>query len=321
VARNTTDYLGRINRVLDYIDGHLDEALDLGKLAAVAHVSPWHFHRVFQAFTAETLAERVRRRRVEIAAGRLVAEPSETALAIALDAGFASAEVFTRTFRAHFGVTPTAWRRGAYLDWARDHDVQLRKIRQANRKAYQELAKAFRQDPGVWPIGRHASNGRKGAKPMNVEIKTLPETRVAYMRYTGPYGSPAITEMWMRFDRWCQAQGYMTPRRRMYGIAQDNPSLTAPDKLRYDACIEVDDAFRPSGEIGVQTIWGGRYACTKFTGTAPDISPAWMRFIREWLPQSRVEPAHHPAIELYDTDFTIDPKTFAFSCLLCMPVR
>jgi DNA gyrase inhibitor GyrI len=46
-----------------------------------------------------------------------------------------------------------------------------------------------------------------------------------------------------------------------------------------------------------------------------------MRFIREWLPGSRLEPARHPAIELYDTDFTIDPKTFAFSCLLCMPVR
>jgi DNA gyrase inhibitor GyrI len=38
-----------------------------------------------------------------------------------------------------------------------------------------------------------------------------------------------------------------------------------------------------------------------------------MRFIREWLPGSRLEPARHPAIELYDTDFTIDPKTFAFS--------
>ena len=32
-------------------------------------------------------------------------------------------------------------------------------------------------------------------------------------------------------------------------------------------------------------------------------------------------PDHAPAIELYDTDFTIDPKTYAFSCLLCMPVK
>ena len=157
--------------------------------------------------------------------------------------------------------------------------------------------------------------------PMKVEIRNLPETRVAYMRYVGPYGSPAITEMWIRFGRWCEGQGFTTPRRRMYGVSQDNPHLTAPEKQRYDACVEVSDAFKPTGEIGVQTIWGGRYACASFTGTSADISEAWMRFIRDWLPQSRLEPAHHPAIELYDTDFSIDPKTLAFSCLLCMPVR
>ena len=104
------DYVARINRVFDYIDEHLADPLDLAKLAAVAFVSPWHFHRVFQALTGETLADRVRRRRVEVAATRLLAQPPAPALTIALDVGFGSPEVFTRAFRAHFGVTPTAWR-------------------------------------------------------------------------------------------------------------------------------------------------------------------------------------------------------------------
>jgi AraC family transcriptional regulator len=127
--------------------------------------------------------------------------------------------------------------------------------------------------------------------------------------------------MWQRFDGWAQAQGLMSPRRRMYGVSQDSPKLTAPDKLRYDACVEVDDKFKPSGEVGVQTIRGGRYACAKFTGTAAEIAEAWMRFIREWLPTSRLQCDDAPALELYDTDFSIDPKTYAFSCLLCMPVK
>jgi AraC family transcriptional regulator len=312
------DYVARINRVFDYIDAHLAEPLDLATLAAVACVSPWHFHRVFQALTGETLADRVRRRRVELAAMRLVADPSVAALTIALDVGFGSAEVFTRAFRAHFAVTPTAWRRGANRAWARRHDAQLRKIRQANRKRNQAAATGFNLGLGGWPVGHHA---KTGGRPMDVEIKTLPEARVAYMRYVGPYGSSAITEMWQRFNDWAQAQGLMSPRRRMYGVSQDNPKLTAPDKLRYDACVEVDDKFKPSGDIGVQTIRGGRYACAKFTGTAAEISEAWMRFMRDWLPGSRLQPDDAPAIELYDTDFTIDPKTYAFSCLLCMPVK
>src|SRR5215469_15722355 len=131
ISRHT--YLARINRVIDHIDGHLAEPLDLAVLAQVAHFSSWHFHRVFQSMTGETLADRVRRRRLEVAAGRLLFLPPEPVLAIALDVGFGSAPVFTRTFRAHFGVTPTEWRRGAFRAWADDRRVQLSKIHQADR--------------------------------------------------------------------------------------------------------------------------------------------------------------------------------------------
>jgi AraC family transcriptional regulator len=125
--------------------------------------------------------------------------------------------------------------------------------------------------------------------------------------------------MWMRFAAWANDAGLMNPRPRMFGISQDNPQLTAPDKCRYDACIPVDDGFKPAGEIGVQTLWGGRYACTTFTGIPSEIHEAWMAFTRELL--ARYQPADHPAIEIYEPNFTVDPKTGAFSCLLAVPVR
>jgi AraC family transcriptional regulator len=324
-------YTAHVNRVVDYIDAHLAEPLDLETLAEVAHFSPWHFHRLFQALTGETAADRVRRRRLETAAARLLASPPESALSIALDVGFGSAEVFTRAFRAHFGVTPTAWRRGGYRAWARKHGVQLRKIHQADRKANQATTIGFSQDGDLWPHGRHRrkANGKpatgkakgKRGRAMNVEMRTLPETRVAYMRHTGPYGSSTITKMWQRFAEWCDANGLLKPRPTMYGISQDSPKLTAPDKCRYDACVPVGADFQPKDEIGVETIAGGRYACARFTGTAAEIHAAWMRFIGQWIPDSGYQCDNRPALELYEPDFTIDPKTGAFSCLLCMPVR
>ena len=289
-----------INRVIDYVDAHLGEALDLRALASVAHVSPWHFHRVFQALTGETPAEMVRRRRLEIAANRLLAVPAPTALAVALDVGFGSPEVFTRTFRSHFGMTPTAWRRGGFVDWARMHHIELRKIHQADRKARQAAAIAFRHDPELWPPGRHPRGGRnssprRGGARMNVEIKSLPETRVAYMRHVGPYGSSSITRLWLRFADWCAAEGLMAPRRpMMFGVSQDIPGITPPERCRYDACVEVDDTFKAKDDVAVQTIWGGRYACTRFTGTAGDIHDAWMSFLKGWLPQSRYQCDDHP---------------------------
>ena len=49
-------YRKRINRVIFHIEAHLGEPLRLDDLARVAHFSPFHFHRIFAAFTGESLA-------------------------------------------------------------------------------------------------------------------------------------------------------------------------------------------------------------------------------------------------------------------------
>ena len=72
--RSRAEYDGRMHRVLEHIDRRLDQPLDLETLADVAHFSPFHFHRLFSAWMGETLGDYLRRRRVEIAATRLVAD-------------------------------------------------------------------------------------------------------------------------------------------------------------------------------------------------------------------------------------------------------
>jgi AraC family transcriptional regulator len=154
-----------------------------------------------------------------------------------------------------------------------------------------------------------------------VEIKILPETRVAYMRFVGPYGSPRIVDLRNQFGFWCQRQGLLSPNRRMFGIAQDNPNITPPGRTRYDACIQVEEDFQPGGEIGVQTIPGGRHGCVLFTGTTDEIRPAWIRFLTRTLPDAGLEPDLAPAIEAFLPHFVVDPVTSTFSCRLCIPLR
>jgi len=315
-------YLARINRVFDYIDSHLADSLDLDALADVAHFSPYHFHRVFKALAGETLAGRVRRRRVEVAATRLIAMPESMASTIALDVGFASPEVFTRAFRGYFGMTPTAWRRGGYLEWAAMRHATLSKIRQAESKRHQAVLEAIRKDSGIWPHGHIPTCGDTS---MHVEISNIPDARVAYMRHVGPYGSAGISQLWQRFGGWCRDQGLIPPPRIMYGLCLDNPGMTPADKLRYDACIEVGDDFKPQGEIGVTTLKGGRYACASFTGTAADIAGAWGRFVSDWLPGSgyAIDTSDEArcAAERYGVNFTMDKNTGVFHCELCLPVK
>lgn len=316
--RHRQTYLARINRVLDHIGAHLTDPLDLATLASVAHFSPWHFHRLFQAMTGETLADCVRRLRLEAAAHRLVRRPADAVLTIALEVGFGSAEVFSRAFKAHFGVTATAWRRGAWRVHSDLRSDQLSKIRQAQRNLAQDLAAWPQHHADTPPAGRKT---HEETAPMQVELKTLPAMRLAYMRWTGPYGHPGITRTWERFAAWCGTHGVGTPRSQTYGIAQDDPEITPADKCRYDCCVAVDGQFRPSGELGVQDFAGGRFACARFTGTGADIQDAWMNLYGKWLPASGLQGDDGPCVEIYDADFAVDPLTGRFSCWLCVPVR
>jgi AraC family transcriptional regulator len=54
-------YEARMHRVLEHIERHVDQPLDLEALAAVANFSPFHFHRLFAAWTGERLGDYVRR--------------------------------------------------------------------------------------------------------------------------------------------------------------------------------------------------------------------------------------------------------------------
>jgi transcriptional regulator GlxA family with amidase domain len=51
---NQAEYSARMHRVLEHIDRHLDQELDLRALARVANFSAFHFHRVFFSWTGET---------------------------------------------------------------------------------------------------------------------------------------------------------------------------------------------------------------------------------------------------------------------------
>ncbi len=139
-------YVARINRVLDHIQSHLDGPLELQTRAAVAHFSPFHLHREFEALASKTLADRVRRLPLEAAAQRLLIQPSRLALSVALEMGFASYEVFTRAFKTHVGVPPTAWRRGAWRDFFEARKAHLSRIHEAQRKPRQAAAQCIGDD-------------------------------------------------------------------------------------------------------------------------------------------------------------------------------
>ncbi|MDL2213703.1 AraC family transcriptional regulator, partial [Bacteroides sp. OttesenSCG-928-N06] len=100
------EYRARINRVMDYIDQHLDQSMELKTIADIANFSPFHFHRIFSFLIGETPIDYIQRLRVEKAAWKLREATPETITEIAYGCGFGSVSLFSRTFKKHFGMTP-----------------------------------------------------------------------------------------------------------------------------------------------------------------------------------------------------------------------
>jgi AraC family transcriptional regulator len=293
------EYERRVHRVMTYIDRHLDEPLDLESLAAVAHFSAFHFHRLFRAWTGETLGDYLRRRRVETGALRLLTQPRSTVLEVALAVGFGSGEAFARAFKLRFGVTPSAWREERNPD-------------QADRSLDQAVGSVD------FDHGFPATPWTEDTPMTTVSLIDLPPTPVAYRRYTGPYGQP-VARFWMeRMAPW-MAENDLFGRER-YGIAHDDPTIADPAQCRYDACVSLDPAVVVSGAPMRTVLPGGRYACTRFEGTVDEIDAAWQRMLVGWLPASGLQLDARPLLEHYPIESRFDAATGVFDCNICIPV-
>ena len=153
---------------------------------------------------------------------------------------------------------------------------------------------------------------------MKVKIVERQPVKVAYFCHVGPYGQP-ISEFWLKtLAPWMVTNNLLGQTR--YGICHDDPGITAPDKCRYDAGIEVPRDFTATGNALATTVPGGKYAVAEFRGKSNNVAGVWAALLRDWLPASGMQLDSRPFFEYYSRDSTYDPKTGVFDCDLCIPV-
>ena len=258
-----TSYQERILRVLVHIQQHLDGPLQLEELARIACFSPYHFHRIFRGMVGESLASHVRRLRLERAALRL--KQSKAAIIdLAFDAGFQTAESFTRAFKEQFGCTPSHYRK-------RGNEPMKSSI------------------PSLQPL-------HDGRQP-EVWVVQLPERRVAFVRHIGPYEECGKT--WEALCMWAGPRGYLQPGVEFIGLCHDDPDVTPSGNIRYDACIGIDQAIAPEGIIGTQVLAGGLFARTTHFGSYTRLSETYAMLCGQWAPANKYELRSLPSREIY----------------------
>jgi AraC family transcriptional regulator len=102
-------HLNRMEESISYIEQHLISFLNLPDIAQYVYLSPYHFHRMFQVITGESVKTYIRKRRLSLAADDLLHTQSRI-LDIAIYYGYSSHEAFTRSFKQVTEKTPDQYR-------------------------------------------------------------------------------------------------------------------------------------------------------------------------------------------------------------------
>ncbi|MEC9372236.1 MAG: AraC family transcriptional regulator [Planctomycetota bacterium] len=272
------DYRRRIEGVLRHIQLHLDEPMTPEELAGLAHISKYHFHRVFSGMVGESVGEHVRRLRLERAAGAL-RRTDDSVIQIALASGYNAHEPFTRAFKAHFGMTPSEHREG---NGALVFPEAPNRIHYGPDDAVSRFVPLMRENPME-----------------KIERRTLEPMRLLAARHEGSYRG--IGAAFGRLFGWAGPRGLVGPFVKTIGVYYDDPRAVEESSLRSDACIGLGPNVKVEPTDGLRIIEtpGGECAVATYRGPYERIDEAYEWLFGTWLPESGLAVRDEPVMEIY----------------------
>ncbi|MCP5079676.1 MAG: AraC family transcriptional regulator [Psychromonas sp.] len=251
----------RMKQVMSYIETHLDDNPTLKELSAIACYSEFHFQRLFQAFVGEAIHSYKRRLLLERAVHHL-RYSQLTITDIALQSGFETSSAFNKAFKKRFNHAPSTIRT--------QHDI----------------------DTQYMPVTD------KRSLKMKADIQQIKDIAVISARGTGEY-SDAAKIAWETLMPFAYGNRLMQKETRSFGIGHDNPHVTNNEKLRYDACLNLEADISEYPALQKQVITGGKYALFIHKGSYENLSQSYNFIYNEWLMNSEFELRDLPCFEEY----------------------
>lgn len=308
--RSKQEYIYRINKVMDYIEKHIDQPLTLNELADVACFSSFHFHRIFTYLTGETPIAFTQRLRIEKAAQLLRNNQALSVSEIAFMCGFSSLSLFSRTFRKTFGVTSREFRK--------EDRIVLAKNGVYFSKQGKLVSKNGKNNPAIMPELCPVEFKQLFFMETKIEVKQLPDMRVIYCRHTGPFHE--IGKAYQKLARWAAPRDlYEEGKTKSMTVTHDDPAVTDISKIRQSACILVDKDVEPEGEFGKMTVSGGKFVVGRFELGVSDFEQAWNTMC-DWFTESGYKQAEGSTFELYHNDIKPEKTGAQFVVDICIPV-
>ncbi|GAA1826134.1 AraC family transcriptional regulator [Agromyces salentinus] len=253
--------IAELNRLVDVIEEHLTEELDVAGLASRLGTTEYHLRRMFSSLAGMPLSEYVRRRRMSVAAAEVVGDGD--LLGIAVRYGYGSTEAFGRAFRSVHGAGPGDVRRnGGPL--RTQPQLRFRLTVEGNTPMDTRIA----DRPAFRLIG-HAARVpliHQGANPhIQAHIAALPATEHARLKSLGDTEPAGLLQV----------------------SADVDPDFAEGSELTYLHGVAVTDTTPVPEDLDAIEVEPGSWAVFRIAGPYPAaLQSTWAATATEWFPSN-----------------------------------
>ncbi|TKA20979.1 AraC family transcriptional regulator [Xanthomonas euvesicatoria pv. citrumelonis] len=269
-------------RAVERVVAHLQASIrageplpDLATLAALAHQSPPHFHRVYRALAGETLGATTARLRLSYAL-HLLGEQGSSVTEVALAVGYHTPQALARAFRTVLQASPSS----------------LRNAPQLRAQKLQQLA-----GPSL-PAQAHDA-------PLQVLVQVLDPLEVVVLRRRGAFDD--LDRGFGRIAAWAERSAVIDHLQALIGLPLSDHRDVPPPQHLFDCAMAFDTAVAPSAPLHLRQLSGGLHAVVRRVGNYAGLEDALDHVLACWLPDSgytlREAPLHYLYLD--------DPETVA----------
>ena len=289
-AQTSNRYVECIDRVVAHLQCALSESAplpELADLAAVAHLSPFHFHRVYRAIAGETVGRTLVRLRL-LRALHLLENQTSSVTDIALQVGYESPQALARAFRENLGATPSELR-------AQPAALALHKARLARPATAEQAMRA----------------------PLEIQVVAVEPFEVVALRDRGSFAE--LDKAYGRLFAWAADAGVIDALVHLVGLPLNDWRDAGPAGSEFDCCLAFSKEIHPPAPFRLMQLGGGDYARMRNVGSYDGLESATDRLLA-WLGNSRFELREAPIHYVYLDDPDEIPEAVLRAEVL-VPVR
>lgn len=265
---------------IEFIEQHMYEKISVQQVAAASFYSTYHFSRIFKALVGDTPKEYIRKRRLTVAAKRLLSEDIGI-LELAMDCQFDSQEAFTRAFKDLFNITP----------------AQYRKQNDPFRLLYKDQ------------FSPHMLHFLQNELSMEPEIVTRPAVKLVGISQQYDNADLSLAKLWSAFRPYRDLIEHRVDD-ASFGIYESYEEDGDEVKFNYVCCASVSDFKKvPEGMI-TRELPEQLYAKFVHKGSIANLDKTLKYIWGSWLPKSHYEYMEKPDFELYPPGYNVmDPNS------------